>query len=190
MNNRFGKSLSATAIVLLISSGIASAGSGQQGYKKPKHEHRHDLYEYATVLESRPVYREVRVSEPVRECWDEPVYHTQRQHKSVGGMLAGGLIGGVIGHQVGSGRGNKVATALGTLIGAKIGHDAINGEVQNRRIIAGYDEHCNIADRVSYEQVLDGYDVSYEYRGRQYQLMMPYDPGRHIKMRIEFAPVI
>ena len=143
MNNRFGKSLSATAIVLLIFSGIASAGSGQQGYKKPKHEHRHDLYEYATVLESRAVYREVRVSEPVRECWDEPVYRTQRQHKSVGGMLAGGLIGGVIGHQVGSGRGNKIATAVGTLIGAKIGHDAINGDVQNRRTIAGYDEHCN-----------------------------------------------
>ena len=190
MNNLLGKSLSATAIVLLISSGIASAGSWQQGYKQPKHEHRQDLYEYATVLESRPVYREVRVSEPVRECWDEPVYHTQRQHKTVAGMLAGGLIGGVIGHQVGSGRGNKVATAVGTLIGAKMGHDAINGGVQNRRTIAGYDEHCNTADRVSYEQLLDGYDVSYEYRGRQYQLMMPYDPGRHIKMRIEFAPVI
>ncbi len=190
MNNRFSEILTTTAIVLLLSNGIASAGSGQHAYKKPKHEHRHDLYEYAAVLESRPVYREVRVSEPLRECWEQPVYHTQRQHKSVGGMLAGGLLGGIIGHQVGGGRGNKVATAVGTLIGAKIGHDAINGDVQNRRTIAGYDEHSKTRDRVSYEQLLDGYDVTYEYRGRQYQLMMPYDPGKHIKMRIEFAPVI
>ena len=41
-----------------------------------------------------------------------------------------------------------------------------------------------------YEEVLEGYDVIYEYRGRQYQLVMPYGPGEHINMRIEFAPVI
>jgi uncharacterized protein YcfJ len=43
---------------------------------------------------------------------------------------------------------------------------------------------------MSYEQVVDGYDVTYRYRGKQYHLEMPYDPGERIKMRIQFTPVI
>jgi len=177
-------------MALLVFSGVASAAGNQHKHKKSGHELRQNLYEYATVLEATPLYREVKVSKPVRECWDEPVYHTRRGHRSAAGMLAGGLIGGIVGHQMGKGRGNKVATAMGTLIGAKIGHHAVNADVQTERTLAGYEEHCKTHHRVSYEEVLDGYDVSYDYRGRQYQLVMPYDPGEHIKMRIEFTPVI
>ena len=181
------KSITTTiAIAMLVFAGAVSAGGG----KKHDYTPRQDLYEFAPVLDVQPILREVRVSNPVRECWDEPVYQTRRQHKSAGGMLAGGLIGGIIGHQVGGGRGNKVATAMGTLIGAKIGHDAVNGDVGGERRLAGYEEHCKTHHQVSYEQVVDGYDVTYEYRGREYRLVMPYDPGRHIKMRIQFTPVI
>ena len=178
------------AIALLVFAGVASAGSKQHGHKKSAQENRHDLYEYATVLEARPMYHEVKVSTPQRECWDEPVYHTRREDKSAGGMLAGGLIGGFIGHPFGKGRGNKVATAVGTLIGAQVGHQAVNGDVRAERTVAGYEEHCKTHHRVSYEEVLQGYDVTYEYRGEQYQLVMPYDPGENIKMRVEFTPVI
>ena len=179
-------------IALLVFSGIANAAGNQHKpkYKKDGHEPRQDLYEYATVLDARPLFREVKVSKPIRECWDEPVYHTSREQMSAGGMLAGGLIGGIVGHQMGKGRGNKVATAMGTLIGAKIGHQVINADVQTERTLAGYEEHCKTHQRVSYEEVLDGYDVAYEYRGGQYQLVMPYDPGEYIKMRVEFTPVI
>jgi uncharacterized protein YcfJ len=177
-------------IALLVFSSVVSASGNYHKQKQRGHEPRHDLYEYATVLEARPLYREVKVSKPVRECWDEPVYHTRRGHRSAGGMLAGGLIGGIVGHQMGKGRGNKVATAMGTLIGAKIGHQVVNADVQTERTLAGYEEHCKTRHRVSYEEVLEGYDVTYEYRGGQYQLVMPYDPGEHIKMRVEFTPVI
>ena len=178
------------AIALLVFSGVANAGSGQ-GHRKHDSDSEQVLYEYAQVLDVRPIYREVKVSTPIRECWEEPVYHTRSQpHKSASGMLVGGLLGGIVGHQFGSGRGNKVATAAGTLIGAKIGHDAVNGHVQPEKTLAGYEERCKTRHRVSYEEVLDGYDVSYEYRGRSYRIEMPYDPGEHIKMRIQFAPVI
>ena len=190
MNTLAGKLTIALTVAALTFAGATNAGSGQHRNKKKGHEIRHDLYEYATVLEARPLYREVKVSEPVRECWDEPVYHTRREHSSVGGMLAGGLIGGVIGHQIGDGRGNKIATAVGTLVGARIGHQAVNGNRRVEKSIEGYEEHCKTRYRVSYREVVDGYDVTYEYRGREYQLVMPYDPGRNIKMRIEFAPVI
>ena len=44
-----------------------------------------------------------------------------------------------------------------------------------------------ICSTTSYEEVLEGI---YEYRGGQYQLVMPYDQGEYIKMRAEFTPVI
>jgi len=190
MNTLAGKLTIALTVATMIFAGVANAGSGQQRHKKKDHEIRHDLYEYATVLEARPLYREVKVSEPLRECRDEPVYHTHTEQSSVGGMLAGGLIGGVIGHQIGGGRGNKIATGLGVLLGARVGHQAVNGDARAERTIEGYEEHCITRYRVSYREVVDGYDVTYEYRGREYQLVMPYDPGKYIKMRIEFAPVI
>ncbi len=184
------KSIKTTmAIALLVFAGVTNAGGGHE-HKKHESIGKQALYEYAQVLEARPIYREVKVSTPIRECWEAPVYHTRKPHKSASGMLVGGLLGGIIGHQFGSGRGNKVATAAGTLIGAHIGHDAVNGDVQHEKTLAGYEEHCKTRHRVSYEEVLDGYDVTYEYRDRRYRIEMPYDPGEHIKMRIQFAPVI
>jgi uncharacterized protein YcfJ len=107
-------------------------------------------------------------------------------------MLAGGIIGGIVGHQVGRGSGQRVATAVGTLIGARIGHDAVNGHESHppREELVGYEEHCKTRYQKSYEEVLDAYDVTYEYRGRTYRLQMPYDPGERIKMRIQITPVI
>ena len=86
--------------------------------------------------------------------------------------------------------GSTSLPAVGTLIGAQVGHQAVNGDVQSQQTLAGYEEHCRTQHQVSYEEVLDGYDVTYEYRGRHYQLVMPYDPGKRIKMRIQFTPMI
>ena len=181
------------AVSLLVIATSASAGSKSQGHKSRDYSPGQNLYEHARVVDVRPIFREVRVSSPVRECWDEPVYHTEHQpRKSAGGMLAGGLIGGIIGHQIGKGRGNKVATAVGAILGAKIGHDAVNGHIDHTssRQMVGYDEVCTTRHQVSYEEVVDSYDVTYQYRGKQYHIDMPYDPGKRIKMRIQFTPVI
>ena len=180
------------AVMILIFAGSASAGHKNHGQKQYHDSPRQDLFEYAKVVDVRPIYREVQVSRPVRECWEEPVYHTRDHYpKSAGGMLAGGLIGGIVGHQLGKGRGNKVATAVGTLIGAQIGHDAVNGHSQQQdTTVVGYEEHCKTQHQVSYEEVVDGYDVTYKYRGRKYHVEMPYDPGKRIKMRIQITPVI
>ena len=180
------------AIAILVLAGSASAGHKNQGHKQYGDSPRQDLFEYAKVVDVRPIYREVQVSTPVRECWEEPVYHTENHYpKSAGGMLAGGLLGGIVGHQFGKGRGNKVATAVGTIIGAQIGHDAVNGHAQQHRsTVVGYEERCKTRHQVSYEEVVDAYDVTYKYRGRKYHVEMPYDPGKRIKMRIQITPVI
>ena len=88
------------AVAILVFAGAAGAGDGHKksrshGHKSHDYALQAEYFDYARVIESRPIYREVKVSHPVRECWEAPVYHTDHGgHKSASGMLAGGLIGG------------------------------------------------------------------------------------------------
>nr|MDJ0828183.1 glycine zipper 2TM domain-containing protein [Rhodobacter sp.] len=109
------------AALMLVSSGVlADHGPQQHSYGAQQ-----GGYEYGRVIDVRPIYREVEVSSPLRECYEVPVYHTERHHKSAGGMLAGGIIGGIIGHQIGDGSGQKIATAVGTLVGDDLARGVI-----------------------------------------------------------------
>ncbi len=135
----------------------------------------------------------------IRECWQEPVYrdddqrgHGRRHHASAGDMLAGGIIGGIIGHQIGKGHHRPIATAVGTLIGAQIGSAAAGdlGRRHRRPTRVGHRESCTTSHQVSYERVVDGYAVTYRYRGERYRIEMPYDPGKRIKMRVQATPVL
>ncbi len=187
------KTLKSTlAIAVLVFSGAVSAGNNSHGHNKHDRGPRQDLFEYARVVEVQPIYREIKLSKPVRECWQEPVYHTRRDgHTAAGGLLAGGVIGSIIGHQIGKARSNKAATLVGTIIGAKIGHEAYDGQAGHEGgTVVSYEEHCRTRYQASYQEVVDGYDVTYKYRGRRYHIEMPYDPGQRIKMRIQFSPVI
>ena len=185
------KSIKSTfAIALLVLSPALMADHKPNKHNKNGYESQFERFDYARVIKVKPIYREVRVSNPVRECWDEPV-KTKRNHKSADGMLAGGLIGGVVGHQIGKGRGKKLATAVGAIIGAQIGHEAVNGHVKpGHNEYVEYEKHCNTRQQVSYEEVIDGYKVTYQYKGERYKIDMPYDPGKRIKMRIQVTPVI
>ena len=189
------KSLQTTFAIafLVFTSGVGAGDSVSHGdYKNHDFTPRQQYFDYARVISAKPIYREVEISRPVRECWEEPVYHTGHGHpKSAGGMLAGGLIGAIVGHQIGKGSGRKAATAVGTLIGAGIGHEAVNGHLHGyEETLVGYEEHCKTRHQVSYEEVIDGYDVVYRYRGQRHRIEMPYDPGKRIKMRIQVTPVI
>jgi uncharacterized protein YcfJ len=178
-------------VILILISATAIADSGN---KRFRNKSGNMAYEFAKVVDVRPIYREVEVSNPVRECWDEPVIqvHGGTGHKSASGMAVGGILGGIIGHQVGSGNGKKLATAVGTIIGAQIGHNAINGHTQTapQSSYTEYQQQCGVRQQVSYEEVLDGYRVTYRYQGDRYQIKMPYDPGKRIKLRIHIEPVI
>jgi uncharacterized protein YcfJ len=153
----------------------------------------HDSFEYAQVIRVTPVYREIKTSVPVKDCWQEPV--TRRQvvshgSHSAGGTLAGGLIGGIIGHQFGNGSGRKLATAVGTIVGAQIGHDATRGShASTDRSYTSYESVCEVQNQVSYEEVLDSYRVTYRYKGKRYQTQMPYDPGKQLRLRVSVEPV-
>ncbi len=98
---------------------------------------------------------------------------------------------GPFGHQIGNGRGKKLATAVGAILGAQIGHEAVNGHGNSGHdSYVEYEQRCDVRQQVSYEEVIDGYKVSYRYKGERYNIEMPYHPGKRIKMRIQVTPVI
>lgn len=182
---------SAIALVLATFSMAALANDQRNG---PRYEDRYDErngeYEYARVVDVSPLRRQVRVSEPVRECWEETRTASDGPFSSnhIGGTLLGGLIGGALGNQVGNGHGRQAARAAGAIIGGAIGNNVSRQRQQERYGNERVVERCETRYRDSYEERVDGYEVTYEYAGRRYLTQMPYDPGERIRIRVDVTP--
>lgn len=142
-----------------------------------------DDYVFARVVEVEPIMTRVRVSTPQRDCWyEEREVYPQRGIDGVtaGPTVLGAIIGGVVGHQFGSGRGRDAATVAGTVIGASIGHSsAVQAAGSETRDV----KRCEVRYERSWEEQIDGYRVTYVYRGREYTTRMPYDPGSSVRVR-------
>lgn len=186
---------------LAVGLAAASAGAladndrGSYRYDEDSRYDRDDRhggdYDYARVVNVEPLRRRVRISEPVRECWDEVAYEPDGPLSSrhVGSTLLGGLIGGVVGNQVGSGRGRDVARVAGAIVGGAIGHNASRnrqGDYYGRERLV---ERCEVRYRDSWDERVDGYRVTYEYAGREYTTRMPYDPGERVRIRVDVTPL-
>jgi uncharacterized protein YcfJ len=134
--------------------------------------------EYGRVLSSTAIQTQVTV--PRQVCGVEQVV-TPAQ-KSGGGAILGAIAGGAVGNSMGHGSGRAAATAIGIVGGAMLG-DRIEGspstQVQNV-------ERCVTQHVIEYRTT--GYNVVYEYAGRQYSVQMPQDPGQWIKLQV--TPVV
>lgn len=145
-----------SAVMSVVGAGaLALAASGAQAQAMAS----------ARVLSSTPAYENV----PVQQCAPGG-YGGQPMG---GGAALGALVGGLIGSQFGHGNGHVAGAVLGTLGGAFLGNAA---EAQQRGTYGG----CNTA----YQQRLVGYDVTYEYGGRQYQTRVAQDPGPWLQVPV------
>jgi hypothetical protein len=61
------------AVASLVFAGSIFAGNGNHGHNKHDYGPRQDLYEYAKVIDSQPIYREVEVSRLVTRNIVKPV---------------------------------------------------------------------------------------------------------------------
>jgi uncharacterized protein YcfJ len=109
-------------------------------------------------------------------------------------MILGGIIGAALGNQIGRGDGRRAATVAGAVIGSAIGHDV--GEKRNANSGPVYTEsrpydvqRCEVHDEESFEDRVDGYRVTYEYCGRRQTMVLPYDPGDRVRVRVDVQPV-
>jgi len=141
-----------------------------------------DYDDFARVLSVTPQVEQVNY--PQQECRTEYV-PVQRQQRGVGGSIIGGLAGGILGNQVGGGSGRTAATAAGAIAGAIVGDRMENSDG------AVMTEHqpvrqCRTVD--NWQSRTNGYAVTYEYHGRTYSTLMPYDPGERMRVRVSVTP--
>ena len=80
----------------------------------------------------------------------------------------------MIGSRVGEGNGRVAAAAAGAAVGALVGNQLANrdrdDEYAEREV-----RRCRTVD--NWESRVAGYRVAYEYQGRAYTTILPYDPG-------------
>jgi len=141
-----------------------------------------DFDDYGRVVSVSPQVEQVNV--PRQECQTEYVQAPQQQQRGVGGSIIGGIAGGLLGNQVGGGNGRTVATAAGAIAGAIVGDRVENNQPQGsaERPV----RHCRTID--NWESRTNGYAVTYEYHGRSYTSVMPYDPGPRLPLHVSVMP--
>ena len=100
------------------------------------------------------------------------------------GAVIGAIAGGALGNAAGKGDGRVATTVAGAVIGGLIGQSI---DRDNR---GGYDRHyieCN--NYSGYDRGRgDYYRVTYRYRNRLYTTVMPYHPGRNVRVRMDMTP--
>jgi len=104
----------------------------------------------------------------------------------------------VIGHQFGTSSGGRDrGTAAGAIVGGLVGNqvDREQGNVGAPRESVEVErvpvernvERCRTVNEM--REATTGYDVRYEYRGRQFTTRLPSDPGRNLQVRVDVTPI-
>lgn len=130
--------------------------------------------EVGQVISRTAVYQQVVV--PRQTCTQAPV--AVQQQTTGAGAVMGAIAGGAVGNSIGRGDGRALATMAGIIGGAVLG-DKIESpgatQVQNQTT-------CTTQN--IYENRLVGYNVVYEFAGKQYTVQLPQDPGPTIQLQV------
>ncbi len=168
-----------------------------------------EQYDYAQVISSEPLVRQVSVTVPRRECYNETHYVPVRvgRHGSgygagpstAGSMILGGLVGAAIGHQIGNQQSRKTGAIAGAIIGSAIGNEAAlrrgahgsryDNEYSRDELRAVESQRCEVRNEEHVEERIDGYRVTYRYNNRTYTTQTARDPGAQIRVRVSVSPL-
>jgi uncharacterized protein YcfJ len=129
--------------------------------------------EVGRVISRTALYQQVAV--PRQVCSQTPV--AVQNPSSGAGALMGAIAGGVVGSQMGGGTGQALATMAGVIGGAMMGDRIENpgSQIQNQ---------TTCTTQSVYENRLIGFNVVYEYAGKQYSVQLPQDPGPTIQLQV------
>ena len=135
--------------------------------------------EMGQVISATPIVQQVTV--PQQSCYEETVMPAQRASTG-GGAILGAVVGGLIGSALGSGSSGRTAAAMaGAFGGAIVGDQAENRQPAYPQQV----QRCQTQN--TYENRTMGYNVVYEYAGRQYTTRTQNDPGRWIPVNVQPA---
>ena len=192
--------LAAVTVVAVATSACASASGYRNADYRYDDEYRGAEYtssstsftDEARVLRAKPVYDTVTVNKPETQCWTEQVRHQYRQptkDASYTPTIAGAILGGVVGNQFGGGSGKDVMTAAGMVLGGASGNDYRKTSSGGTGSYTTNERRCETVDKYHETTELVGYNVKYEYQGRNYWTRMDSDPGDYIKVRVSVEPL-
>lgn len=157
----------------------------------------------ARVVSVRPIHERIPVSR--EECWNDRQrsYEERRVvRRDTGapigaGTVLGAVVGGVLGHQMGgSDRARDAATVGGAVVGGIVGNqiERDGGPSSRERVVEVERvpvernvERCRTIQEV--REATIGYDVVYEYAGREFTTRLDRDPGRSLRVRVDVIPV-
>lgn len=126
------------------------------------------------VISTQPVVQQISV--PRQVCTSQQV-EVQAQ-KSGAGAVMGAIAGGAVGNQLGQGAGNAAATMLGIVGGAMLG-DRVEGAPPAQLQTV---QSCSTQNTLENRTI--GYNVVYEFGGKQYSVRLPNDPGPTIALQV------
>ena len=172
--------IAGTLGLMLIGSG--SAFAGHIGYRPGNNIY----FDHARVTNVEPVYTTVRVEVPREQCYREEIRYPRNGNKAASTIL-GGIIGGAVGHNLG--RHRSGATVAGAIIGAAVGNELGKSHRQgyeHRR----YEDVCETSYGYEEEQRIDGYNVTYRYKGEYFTTYMEQHPGKRLPIKVHVSPVV
>lgn len=157
----------------------------------------------ARVVSVRPIHERIPVTR--EECWNDRQrgYEERRVvRRDTGapigaGTVLGAVVGGVLGHQMGgSDRARDAATVGGAVVGGIVGNQIErDGAPSSRERVVEVErvpvernvERCRTIQET--REATLGYDVVYEYAGREFTTRLDRDPGRNLRVRVDVIPV-
>jgi uncharacterized protein YcfJ len=173
---------------VLAVAALSAVGLTAQAQSVPQVVQQAPVPELGRVISSTAVISQVSV--PRQVCAQE-VVQVQSQTpatKSGAGALMGGLAGGAVGNAVGQGNGRAAATVIGLFAGAILGDRIEGGSSAQVATTQQTVNRCSTQNFI--ENRTTGYQVVYEYAGKQYSVQMPQDPGPTIQLQVSpMAPV-
>jgi uncharacterized protein YcfJ len=178
----------ASVFCILVLALLAIALPAQADHARAESNNYSD---YAEVVDVDPIIRSSVTAVPKEQCSYRsaaPARDVHGQRKSIAPTLVGGLIGGLIGNQFGSGRGKTALTFAGAITGAAIA-DNHQRAASNRRHHGDSRRHCRTVRYQHEVEQLDGYRVTYRYRGKTFVRVMDEDPGNRLRIRVNVMPV-
>ena len=131
--------------------------------------------ETGRVISSTPVVQQVTVQ---RQVCSQQTVQAQPQPSGAGGLM-GALAGAALGSSIGGGDGRIAATVIGTVGGALLGNSIESSQAAGRTQLVQ-----NCTPQTFTESRTVGYDVTYEYAGKQYTARMPNDPGPTVQLSV------
>ena len=172
------------ALIALLATGAAAA----QAQTLPPSQ-APTFVDRARVQNVQPQYETVQV--PRQQCTTQLVQDpapSSQAGSGVAGGIIGGLAGGLLGHQVGGGSGKTAATVVGAVAGALAGQHIGESTAQAQPAPAPREvQSCQTV--YDQQQRVNGYRVTYEYRGNQYVTVLRDQPGDSLPVRVSVVPL-